>query len=671
MKLTLPKGVLTLPENFTFELEITNPFFTEDGSGSVPVNIPASPENLAILGYPSRLGGTAPTIKTFPATLSHGIFHTKGKLLFDSIARSEGISCVFITHESTLYSEFQDKKLKELLAEVSPISFLTQMYGGSIAPALYNMYKKQELTYEQYAEDVKGLVVFPAMLQEDDFGFKMLNEPNSNKTGFVHAARTLTNSQGDTLTLPYGYGLTVFIRLWRMLELLFQQAGYSVAENIFTESPYCDIVVLNNCADACVYDSIIFADLVPDITMGELILWLKDKFGAIVKVDDSIINIRLQEDCTHLVPDIDLTPYVLDSESITFPPSSRIIINSDTSLEGAAPPADLPINQYLSKYTGLYPIKPLPFEENDSEDYFAWTFLKKVDIPALIFRDGQILKFDRNNMFSILTSTGRPTLLGSNAFRYDRGISDDEDKRETTDKFIPTVIDSEHSLSCPYIGEAIHRHTRLQSKSAETVSQPLQICWCFWDSSLGHWAGSSQPYKFSTERISNQHVPLTPDGCYHLFWKSYNRMLISSAPEITFELDLPLDKAISLDPTIPKLYKGQHIIIKSFSITISNGKSKCGECTAVLVPQYLNDIYDADLYDPNTLEWKRIGYTYEDLERLGYTIYDGLENYTASDCPTFVPDHLGQVEKYRVRKGYNSGGYQTDWYEAFIAVLKE
>ena len=79
------KGVLTLPENFTFELEITNPFFTEDGSGSVPISIPASPENLATLGYPSRLGGTSPTIKSFPAILSHGIFHTKGELIFDSL----------------------------------------------------------------------------------------------------------------------------------------------------------------------------------------------------------------------------------------------------------------------------------------------------------------------------------------------------------------------------------------------------------------------------------------------------------------------------------------------------------------------------------------------------------------------------------------------------------
>lgn len=667
MKLTLPKGVLTLPENFTFELEITNPFFTEDGSGSVPISIPASPENLATLGYPSRLGGTSPTIKSFPAILSHGIFHTKGELIFDSVARSEGISCVFVTHESTLYSEFQDKKLKDLLAEIPPISFITKMYGGSIAPALYTMYTQKELIYERYAEDVKGLVVFPVMLQEDDFGFKMLNEPNSNKSGFVYAARTLANSQGDTLSLPYGYGLTVFIRLWRMLELLFQQAGYTVAENVFTESPYCDIVVLNNCADACVYDSIIFADLVPDITMGELILWLKDKFGAIIKVDDNTINIRLHERCTHLVPDLDLTPYVLDSDSISFPPSSRIIISSDTSLEGAAPPTDLPINQYLSKYTGLYPINPLPFDSNDPEENFAYNFLKRVDALALNFRDGQILQFDRNYLWPGITTA---PIIGSIAFRYDRGASEDEDKRETTDRFVPTVIDSEKSLSCPYIGEKIHMHSRLQSKSAETASQPLQVCWCFWDSSLGHWTGSSYPYKFSAEKISNQHVPLTPDGCYHLFWKSYNRMLISSAPEITFALELPLDKAISLDPTIPKLYKGQRIIIKSFSITISNEKSKCKECTAVLIPQYLNDIYDADLYDPNTLEWKRIGHTYKDLERLGYTISDGLENYTDTDCPTFVPNHLGQVEKFRNRSGLNSGGYRTDWYEAFIAILR-
>lgn len=81
MKLTTPSGELTLPSDFSFEIEQNSAFFSEEGAASVAATIPATPADKAKLGFPSRLGRKSRFVNIIPATLQQGIYQKTGQLI--------------------------------------------------------------------------------------------------------------------------------------------------------------------------------------------------------------------------------------------------------------------------------------------------------------------------------------------------------------------------------------------------------------------------------------------------------------------------------------------------------------------------------------------------------------------------------------------------------------
>ena len=77
MKLTIGTGELSLPEDFTFEIESNHPFFSDEGTASVPVTIPASPENLKLLGYPEDPHSPRRHVREQMAHLTAGTFRRR------------------------------------------------------------------------------------------------------------------------------------------------------------------------------------------------------------------------------------------------------------------------------------------------------------------------------------------------------------------------------------------------------------------------------------------------------------------------------------------------------------------------------------------------------------------------------------------------------------------
>ena len=77
MRLITEQGELTLPEDFSFEVEQNSAFFSETGAATVGATIPATGEDLARLGFPTRVARSTKHINTFPAILQHGIYQKK------------------------------------------------------------------------------------------------------------------------------------------------------------------------------------------------------------------------------------------------------------------------------------------------------------------------------------------------------------------------------------------------------------------------------------------------------------------------------------------------------------------------------------------------------------------------------------------------------------------
>ena len=108
MKLIIDKGELTLPSDFSFEIEKNSAFFSEEGSSSIGATIPATPSDQAKLGYPTRLGRKNKYANIYQAIIQSGVYQKKGMLIVAS-ATDESITCSMALDDSELYSKTRIK----------------------------------------------------------------------------------------------------------------------------------------------------------------------------------------------------------------------------------------------------------------------------------------------------------------------------------------------------------------------------------------------------------------------------------------------------------------------------------------------------------------------------------------------------------------------------------
>lgn len=646
MKLITEKGELPLPSDFSFEIEVNNPFFSDEGTASVPATIPAIGNVFRILSHPERPGRSKRHIRTVPAMLQHGMFQRKCNMMVDSCSRDEGISVSLAFTESELYTSVKDRQLKELFAEV----YGGTEYSGSIADmaeGLYGIYRFSLPSASGWRADIR---IFPVAVEKnDDSGqaaFSVVNEPGS--AGFVYGARTIT-SGGENVYVPEGYGVTPFLLLHRLIALTFELCGYKVVRNDFSREPFASIVVLNNCSDTiCKGNGLCYRDLVPSMTVGDLITWLKDRFGAAVMVRHDRASIVMIQDALAEDPDMELTSQCRNSPVLAYPASSRVVLSCSTDLDSAEPVAET-----LPKLRERHRVLP------------ALSIKGNPGVNCMVFRKPLGKYYTVSGYYN---GGYKETLAGSNCFTYDRDNSDNTEEHSAEDRFVPEVYHAD-SLLMPYIGDRLHYNTNIAGESEEE-QQPLQICYAFWDRNAGAWFGSTQPYAKDGEKmkysvyssqlspaVSYPYPSLTPDGLYKVCWETYNNLLLNSAPEIEAQIDFTVEQLLSLDLMRPKLFAGQKVILKSLSYEVGSHGVKCGKSRLQLLANYADGIIDEDVtFEGIAFVWKLVNdmseaidnslKPWEDMEIKGY---DNMQDYTADDAPTYIPDRKNIIEKKRER----------------------
>ena len=258
------------------------------------------------------------------------------------------------------------------------------------------------------------------------------------------------------------------------------------------------------------------------------------------------------------------------------------------------------------------------------------------------------------------------TRLGSMAFKFDEGNTEDSDERKPSDPYVPSF--SESGRTRPFVGAPLHFHTSLDEEGDTTSIQSIMICWAGFDGD--HWFGTSH-----LPDIDGSCSPLTPDGLHHMFWKSYNRLLHCAAAEVTISTDLESTDILSMDPVIPKLLYGQKFLLKSYEETISSTGSKLRKCVLQHIPPYMTEFKTKDLYSHASLCWNLVGIPSKYSRKGKVTATDGLHDYTKEDCPVTPPVSFGERYGRRIRYGnlerYDDGlSVDIYWYEYFIATLE-
>ena len=555
MRLVTSKGELMLPADFSFSIEQNSPAFSTEGTQSIPVTLPAAPLNMSALEHPDRPGRVNKYLRKIPAKLEAGVLHKSGQLVIGAAKSGDGITCAMMINESDLYAQIKDITLPEVFEKITRADIT----------GVENWYNRIYACMTGSVTD--DFTAFPVAINLNDGKYQLLNAPDTsselNPWPLRWRARRI--SYGDeAVNVPDGYGITPFLWLWRMLELLFDDFGYGVRANPFKSDDFLKkIVLINNTADSICKGSLNYADLIPSCSISEFVKWLENKFCVHLyiypeakTVDlvpfDNVINSVAQMDVTHIID---------GAEKYSFSDAVELDLSSDTSLEGATPAADT-IFDLAKKYSNLAELSEPEFR-ND-----AWKH-------TLVYRRST------GEYFEILRKPGQSSIeksrLGSNYFKYYTGRLA-EKKHEAVD-VMPAMVEvklglngsKEQNVVCPYIGDSKHRNTSYKEKS-EATEQKIIIA-LFAGLSDEDSIIEAKYYLGTTQKYNNMGVQwsvydLTLQSLYPLFWSSWNDLLMNSAVELQAKIDYSPEQLLSLRLDLPVMIKGQPCIIKKLSYSV-------------------------------------------------------------------------------------------------------
>ncbi len=335
---------LDLPSGFSIEIEDSSPIFNERGSQSVPATVPATRRNICLLKAPYRIDSDVdPNLPERTAEVVEGPYLRAGLMNITGASKKEGITFNIGFDNSTAYAKWRAKKLAELdnlpIYKPNP---LEQGYPIDVLlDELYRIYKNPNPKVDDFA-------IFPVAVNNESTGtdnekkvyWEVLNLTGNH--GFAQPTKVnrLINGEITEVKIPEGYMVSPFLRVWRVLELIFDNLGYEIQFNLFkADLELSRLVVLNNAADAVCRAEIKYSDLMPDCTVEEFLNALWVRFGFVYNVDNNTgtVQFDLLRDIINRNGGRDITNLITGHEKVTYESRQYVKLSANTSIEGAAP----------------------------------------------------------------------------------------------------------------------------------------------------------------------------------------------------------------------------------------------------------------------------------------------------------------------------------------------
>lgn len=335
---------LDLPAGFSIEIEDSNPIFNDRGSQSIPATVPATRRNIRLLDAPHRIDtGTDPNLPERTAEVIEGAYIRRGIMNITEAGKTEGITFNVGFDNSTAYAKWSKKKLSELsgLPTYKPDLSQQGYMIDHILDELYRIYSAPNPQKDDFA-------VFPLAINNESTGtdnakkiyWEVLNLVGDR--GFVQPdmVNRLIDGEVTEVSVPAGYMVSPFLRVWRVLELVFADLDLNIVTNPFSQDlELSRLVVLNNAADSVCRAEIRYSDLMPDSTVEEFLNALWVRFGMVYNIDNNTgtVSIRLLKDIITQRESKSLDCCVAGYDKVSYCERQYIKLSANTSIEGAAP----------------------------------------------------------------------------------------------------------------------------------------------------------------------------------------------------------------------------------------------------------------------------------------------------------------------------------------------
>ncbi len=616
---------LDIPVGFSITIDDYNPIYNDIGSMSVPATVPATRKNRKLLDLPHRVdNGTDPHKAQRECIVVDGAYMRQGTLNLTEASPVSGYTLNVGFDNSKAYIRWNGLKLSEL--DNLPVYKAKSTNIGShvldLLEDLNIMYRRGNAREDEFA-------VFPVALAKETVSednketvyWEMLNIYGHYGLDMAGKVKRVINGVVTDVTIPEGYGVSPFLKVWRLLEVIFDSLGVHIVDNPFkNDIDLARLVVLNNACDAACIAEIRYADIMPDCTVEEFLNALWVRFGLVYNIDYNTmtVTLRLMRDILNDKQGIDLESLAVAPPTVIYEQPCYVKLSAATSIEGAAPA----VERFEDFVKGV-DVGTVRLGNNVSE----WTNTGTADNPKW---DGDIFDDDReepdpdvpepdypepdvdymdSRATADNTATGASSFLArefvtgrwfrldaannivkeasSSFFNWDPQPENHEAlELSSCDEWVPvqrvsnigTGSGNDFNDLCPvYLAGSRHYHSYVKSSDVESKTDaqtPLAFMFAY--TTGGRTIGRLYP-EGENGRPLKLDDGTTPglsllfqfrDGLFARFWATYDEILRHGNRSISVNIRMNKLKLHGLDLLAPVLYNGIRCLVDTASYSL-------------------------------------------------------------------------------------------------------
>lgn len=580
IKILIGGEALDLPEGFGMDVEDTNPIFNDQGSQSIPATIPPTRRNNRLMHYPGRVDNSVnPNDPERTCIIENGAYQRRGTMNYTSANSRDGITFNVGFDNSTAYEKWKNKKLTELTT-------LPTWTHSSLSSLLYDL----NTIYHNANPKTNPLACFPIVTAIDKDGWldDILNIVDPEKIEVLNMwtrtamsykefknAETVKRTIDNTVTVvsvPENYGFTPFVRVWRVLELVFSDLGMSIVSNPFkTDLDLARLVVLNNCADSCCQKDVKYSDLMPDVTVEAFMTALWARFGLVYHVDFSTCRVTLAfiNDIISRPPQTDLSGIISEPPVVNYEKGKYVKLSASTSIDSAKP------------------------ETDRFEDFFKNFDSDLIDINGTADTENVSFQFRKNGcLWSRYDKVNKKSKgCTTSFFNWDPqtpGV--DAEEITSDDEWVPLGHVQIRNTGVGNLGPFAddvpfylkgmrHNHSYIKgSDGPEGGDTPLAFMFAFtgtegsYDTTVGRFASvTGDTFKEGAQHTTSLLFQYK-GGLFDKYWRKYDEILRHGARTIEIKGRLKLQEVQQLDMFRPVLFGGVRCLIDTVNYSLPGGR---------------------------------------------------------------------------------------------------
>lgn len=331
------KSYHLLPDT-RLEIERPNLFFNEYGEQSLPIDLPDTDHNRALMSYPDLLTNCDKPSAGIRCTIQDGNYHMPCRQAILGAKRKEKITTSFFMNEGSFLSRISDVSL-------------TEIFDDEVIPGIETVQQGIDFCWSLRDNSHPHFAIFPICVELDGER-RFVNRINNLKhpdaigkgisTGntsyndrFFNAVEQKEMVDGRVIKLEPGYYISPFIRAVYLLRRIFSYFGYTLLDHFLTTTePFSKMVFVNNTIDSLVNGSIMLSHLVPDCMCNTILDVYRRKFCCEFIPDEvsRTVRIVLFNEIMDSKPSMDLTPYLTSQPDISYPEYRQIKLSSEEFL---------------------------------------------------------------------------------------------------------------------------------------------------------------------------------------------------------------------------------------------------------------------------------------------------------------------------------------------------